>query len=270
MSIHAGHKLRHLRESLGLTLRVVETASSEVAARHGNQEFFIPFSRLSEIETKGVVPSIHRIYTLAAIYHCGYRAICAWYNVDFNTIAEDSHLVQIPKTHHFDSIPHPDSLTVPVVVDPGFDVRHTMNLGRMIQKWGTVPLQYLPALKRGAHTYAFLGADDFTMYPLLMPGSFLQVDESRTEILKEGWRSEFERPIYFIETREGFICSWCNISDCDQLVIQPHPLSPVAPRVFRHPQDAEVVGQVVGVAMRLGDGKVLDQHRVETPTAQLN
>ena len=270
MSIYAGQQLRHLRERLGLTLRDVETASSEVAARHGNQEFFIPFSRLSEIETKGVVPSIFRIYTLAAIYRCGYRLICDWYNVNFDTIAEDSHIVEIPKTHRFGSVPHPDSLTVPIAIDPGFDVRRTMNLARMIQKWGTVPLQYLSGLKRGAHTYAFLGTDDFTMYPLLMPGSFLQVDESRTEVLKEGWRSEYERPIYFIETREEFICSWCNISDCDQLVIQPHPLSPVAPRVFRHPQDAEVVGQVVGVAMRLGDGKLLDQRRADKPPAQLN
>lgn len=270
MSIYAGQQLRHLRERLGLTLRDVETASSEVAARHGNQEFFIPFSRLSEIETKGTVPSIYRIYTLAAIYHCGYRAICDWYKVDFDAIAEDSHVVEIPRTHRFDAIPHPDSLTVPVAIDPGFDVRRTMNLARMIQKWGTVPLQYLPGLKRGAHTYAFLGTDDFTMYPLLMPGSFLQVDESRTEVLKEGWRSEYERPIYFIETREEFICSWCNISDCDQLVIQPHPLSPVAPRVFRHPQDAEVVGQVVGVAMRLNDGKLADQRRADKPQAQLN
>src|SRR4029077_4532757 len=81
MSIFAGQQLRHLREGLGLTLRDVETASAEIAARHANQEFFIPFSRLSEIETKGLLPSIFRIYTLAAIYRCDYRTICAWYDV---------------------------------------------------------------------------------------------------------------------------------------------------------------------------------------------
>ena len=62
MSIFAGQQLRHTREALGLTLRDVEAASSEIAARHAKQEFFIPFSRLSEIETKGTVPSIYRIY----------------------------------------------------------------------------------------------------------------------------------------------------------------------------------------------------------------
>jgi hypothetical protein len=131
-------------------------------------------------------------------------------------------------------------------------------------------LQFLPRFQRGTQTYAFLGTEDFTMYPLLMPGSFLQVDESRTEVLKEGWHSEYERPIYFIETREEFICSWCNLSDSDELVIQPHPLSPVAPRVFRRPQDAEVVGQVVGVAMRLNDWKPIERRATSEQQAQLN
>src|SRR5690242_13094080 len=92
MSIDAGHKLRHLREALGLTLRDVETGSSEIAARHGNQEFFIPFSRLSEIETKGTLPSIYRIYTLAAIYQSDYRTLCSWYGVNLDSIAEDSNV----------------------------------------------------------------------------------------------------------------------------------------------------------------------------------
>ena len=141
MSIDAGNKLRHLREVLGLTLREVETGSSEIAARHGNQEFFIPFSRLSEIETKGTLPSIYRIYTLAAIYQCDYRTICDWYGVKLDSITEDSNVTEIPRTHRFGSVPRPDSLMLPVAVDPGFDVRRTMNLARMIQQWGTVPLQ---------------------------------------------------------------------------------------------------------------------------------
>ena len=270
MFIYAGQQLRQLRERLGLTLRDVEAASSEIAARHQNQEYFIPFSRLSEIEAKGTLPSIYRIYSLAAIYRCDHRTIFSWYEVHFDTIADDNNVTQIPNTHRFASVPHLDTLQVPVAIDPGFDVRRTMNLARMIQKWGTVPLQFMPGFQRGPHTYAFVGTEDFTMYPLLMPGSFLQVDESKTEIVNEGWRSEYERPIYFIETRQEFICSWCNISDREQLVIQPHPLSPTAPRVFQYPHEAEVIGQVVGVAMRLNEWKPADGDSTTKQPAQLN
>lgn len=270
MSIFAGQELRHLREALGLTLRDVETASSEIAARRSNQEFFIPFSRLSEIETKGILPSIHRVYTLSAIYRCDYRTIFGWYGVNLDLIAEDTNIVDIPRTHRFGAAPRPDSLEVPVAIDPGFDVRRTMNLSRMIQQWGTVPLQFVPGFKRRPNTYAFIGTEDFTMYPLLMPGSFLQVDDSKTQILREGWRSEYERPIYFVETRHEFICSWCNLTDSDQLVVQPHPLSPVRPRVFRYPQAAEVIGQVVGVAMRLQEWKPVGSRAGGELSAKLN
>ena len=37
------------------------------------------------------------------------------------------------------------------------------------------------------------------MYPLVRPGSLVQIDDSRTQIRQTGWTNEFERPIYFFE-----------------------------------------------------------------------
>jgi hypothetical protein len=36
------------------------------------------------------------------------------------------------------------------------------------------------------------------------------------------------------------------------MILVPHPLSSCAPEVYRVPEEAEVIGQVVGVATRLG------------------
>lgn len=90
------------------------------------------------------------------------------------------------------------------------------------------------------------------MYPILPPGSFIQVDEARDKVLEGSWRAEYERPIYFVGTREGHTCCWCTLTG-EEIILQPHPLSPVSPRVLRYPQQAEVIGQVVGVAIRLGE-----------------
>ncbi len=60
----AGKSLRTLREKLGLTMRDVENSSARVADKYRNEEFSIPPSRLSDIETKGILPSIFRLYTL--------------------------------------------------------------------------------------------------------------------------------------------------------------------------------------------------------------
>jgi len=122
----------------------------------------------------------------------------------------------------------------------------------MVQQWGVVPLSMVRHLASQDFTYAYIGNEDFTMYPILQPGSFVQVDESRRRVTDRHWRSEYERPIYFVETRDGFTCCWCSVR-MNSLVLQPHPLSPAAVRILRHPQEAEVIGQVVGVAMRIGN-----------------
>jgi hypothetical protein len=113
-------------------------------------------------------------------------------------------------------------------------------------------MQYLQELAKKKYIYAYVGTEDLTMYPLLLPGSFIQVDEDRSRVEEKKWRSELERPIYFVETREGHVCCWCSVRR-GEIILQSHPLSPVPARILKHPQDAEVVGQVVGVAMRLGE-----------------
>src|SRR5262249_14231080 len=81
---------------------------------------------------------------------------------------------------------------------------------------------------------------------------FVQVDEDRSRVEEKKWRSELERPIYFVETREGHVCCWCSVRR-GEIVLQSHPLSPVSPRILKHPQEAGGIGQGVGVGMRLGE-----------------
>jgi transcriptional regulator with XRE-family HTH domain len=253
----AGKSLRALREKLGLTMRDVENSSARIADKYRNEEYSIPPSRLSDIETKGILPSIYRLYTLSVIYRRDLRELLAWYGVDMNNLAVDLGLVSPPKSHVSDALAGLASVQVPLRMDPGFDERRTTNLGRMVEQWGLVPLAYLAQFATSDFTYGYVGNQDFTMYPILPPGSFVQVDETRNKIVEGSWRSEYERPIYFVETRDGHTCCWCSMRRED-LILQPHPLSPVPVRILRHPQDAEVLGQVVGVAMKLTEWHALD------------
>ena len=257
MEISGGNRLRALREGLGCTMRDVENASLQIAQRLGSEEFAIPPSRLSDIETKGVVPSIYRFYSLAAIYRRDYRELLWWYGVDLNDIQLDVVASQPPSSHISAASENVAQASIPVRMDPGFSLQKTTNIGRMIEKWGVVPLSYLSVFAANErYSYGYIGTEDFTMYPILPPGSFVQVDERKNKAAEGAWRSEYERPIYFVETREGFVCSWCHVRR-DTIVLQPHPLSPVPVRILRHPQEGEIIGQVVGVAMRLGDWHVL-------------
>jgi len=264
-----GKSLRALREKLGLTMRDVETSSARVAEKYRNEEFYIPPSRLSDIETKGVLPNIHRLYTLSVIYRRDPRELLNWYGVDLNNMAADLGLVSPPKSHVSDALASLASVQVPLRMDPAFNERRTTNLGRMVEQWGLVPLAYLAQFANSDFTYGYIGTQDFTMFPLLSPGSFIQVDESKNTVVEGAWRSEYERPIYFVETRDGHTCCWCSMSRED-IILQPHPLSPVPVRVLRHAQDAEVLGQVVGVAMKLTEWHALDSPPGSKAPAALN
>jgi len=253
----AGLKLRSLRERLGLTMREVESASVRIAEKHGNDEFTVSPSRLSDIETKGLVPSIFRLYSLAIIYRSDLREKLAWYGVDVSLSAADLNLNLPPKSHVEETLRGTPKVAIPTRLDPSFDPRRTANLSRMVEQWGPVPLAYLASMNTDRYMYGYIGSEDFTMYPLLPPGTFLQVDEARCKIQGGMWRSELERPIYFVETRDGYTCCWCSLKG-EHIVLHSHPLSPVPVKVMRHPQEAEVIGQVVGIAPKLGEWRPVD------------
>lgn len=262
----AGRRLRELREQMGLTLRDVELASTALAEMRGVDEFIINPSRLSDIETKGVIPSIYRMYSLSVVYRHDYAELLKWYGVDLGSTVTDYSVCRPSKTHRLEIMSGHGAVQVPVKLDPGFDIRRSSDLGRLIESWGAVPLQYLEELSRQKYSYAYIGTEDLTMYPLILPGSFVQVDQDRVKVEERKWRSELERPIYLVETRGGHICCWCSVRR-GEIILQSHPLSPVPPRVLKHPQEAEVVGQVVGVAMRLVEWYAPDEPELEQSPA---
>jgi hypothetical protein len=146
------------------------------------------------------------------------------------------------------------NVNLPLALDPGIDIRKTTFLSRMIQKWGKLPLSLLNGFDLKDHRYAYIGADDWLMYPLILPGSLVVIDEGRRKVASGGWSTEFERPIYFVEHRNGFACGWCALNGT-QLIVQPHPASLCPPEVYLYPEEVDVLGQVTGVAMRFDLGK---------------
>ena len=246
----AGESLRKLRESLGLTIRYVEAATAQLAERHNNPEMSVSLSRLSDIETKEIVPSIFKLYGLAATYRVDLIGILRLYGVDPDSVPGDADVVTLKRTHRVTSLNAVQSVTIPTRMDPGFQLGQTSAIGRLIQQWGAVPMSQLKRFSDRAFSYGYVGLDDWDMYPLLVPGAFIQIDEQRNKVQEGRWTSEYSRPIYFIETRDGFKCSWCEVVGSNLFLI-PHPMSPAKTRFLKFGVEAEIIGQVVGMAMRL-------------------
>ncbi|WP_031499256.1 helix-turn-helix domain-containing protein [Bryobacter aggregatus] len=249
-SDEAGQKLRKARERLGLKFREVEVASQRIAERHSNEEYSIGLSRLSEIENKGVLPSLFRLYSLATIYRLDFLEVLSWYGIALDEQATDANLHGLEQTHSIHFAPTGfGEVQAPLSLDPGVDLRQTTFLSRVVTRWGALPLQMLNQLDTKRKHYAFLGTEDWSMYPILRPGSLLLINETN-KIVNSGWADEWDRPIYFLEHRHGYECGWCHL-DRDRLMVISHPSAAEAPKVYLYPNEIEVVGRVVGVAMEL-------------------
>lgn len=251
----AGHKLKKVRERLDLRYRDVEEASAKIAEHHQNDEFSLGLSRLADIENKGVVPTLYRLYSLCAIYRLDILEVMNWYGVQVSQMPGDSARIEVQRTHLVEySSNGSGSVMVPLALDPGLDLRKTSYLSRMIQRWGKLPMMLLENLELEDHRYGYVGSDDWFMYPILQPGSLVLIDETKRRIANTGWSNEYDRPIYFLEAGDTYCCGWCHLSETGQIVLQPHPAALCNP-VFFPPGEAEVIGQVVGVAMRLDQAR---------------
>jgi len=248
-----GEHLKEARTFLGLGTREVAVFSKAIANAEGNEEFLISSAWLTQIENeKAALPSIYKLFTLASIYGLTYAEVLALYGVDTKKVKQYHAEMPIAKTRlaQYDPTDAPPFPEIPVRFDAGPSLSHTNLLSRMIESWGKVPIEFVQQFDLRHRLYGFIGLKDYTLYPLIRPGSFIEIDPDVKKPRHGVARSEFDRPIYFVDLRNEYACAWCELVE-DKLILLAHPLSPVKTRIFLFQKEAEIIGQVVRVTTRI-------------------
>ena len=223
----AGRTLKTLRNRHNITVREVEQASRRIADVKGDKRFCISNGWLAQLENGVSEPSICKLFSLSVIYRTGFLDLVRLYNVDvddkekYEPVA-DPYVTQLlsQKSELLHEASHSDE-PLETSLTPQWEVN-----GNDI-------------------VCAHVGLADFTMHPMIRPGSLLKIDTTQNKVGAGVWRNEYDRPIYFIELRDAYACGWCELQG-NQLLIIPHPSSPAIVRRFIYPREAEVVGRVVG------------------------
>jgi hypothetical protein len=106
----------------------------------------------------------------------------------------------------------------------------------------------LAPYKRG-----IIGKQDRTLDPMVPPGSIVFIDTQKRAISpRKDWTHEFQRPIYFLTTRDAYLCGWCDLDpNSNWLTLIPHPLSPASSRRWRYRKEIESLGRITFVGVRL-------------------
>ena len=252
LSPSAGERLKALRESLGLTTRDVEEKSQQIAEDRRSREYHISHAWVTDIENGKFTPSIYKFHTFSAIYNRRITELVSYYGLPIGDLNRYRTFIGVPKTHLLDtgSDLEVEKVPLPVQFKPEFRLEKTNLLARVVEKWDEIPVGFLQHLDLRKSVYGYIGLEDYTLFPLIRPGSLVEIDANQRKISTEKWNTEFDRPIYFVELRNGYVCSWCQV-DRGQLIVIPHPHSHQDVRRFDYPSQAEIVGRVTGVAMRI-------------------
>ena len=113
---------------------------------------------------------------------------------------------------------------------------------RLLNAWSEVPLLLMLDVDWDRGPLVLIGTEDRMMWPLIPPGSLLQLNQ-KVRTIVDGSFSEFERPIYLIEYRNRFYCCHAQRRG-ETLRLISHAESPAPPAIPIPFKEARVRGQL--------------------------
>jgi len=235
-----GAQLRAARNRLGLTLRDVEERSIKLAQQWGHSGYRISHSWLDRIETENRGLSATKLLALAYIYNLTMEQVLALCPGTTDSMAQ------------LDPVGNPNAT---VLLEAGPLAQHVKlwlpdklvtdqppeNTMLLPPDEGILPAHF----RRGV-----IGRKDHTMEPMIPAGSKLLIDTQRKAIARrKEWLNDFDRPVYFLFTRLGYHCGFCELDQREQwLRLVPHALSHESQedsgKRWRYRKDVEVIGTV--------------------------
>lgn len=116
---------------------------------------------------------------------------------------------------------------------------------RLLSAWSDIPILLMLDIDWDRGPLVLTGLSDRMMWPLIPPGSLLQLDPKVKTVVSGSW-PEFERPIYLIEYKGKFHCCHAQRRG-ETLRLISHGESPSPPSVSVPFKEAKVRGQVTPI-----------------------
>ena len=239
-----GALLRSIRTEWGLSLREVKDRTELLAKVWGSPRYASSFSHLAKLE---LGRHDMRVSTLISLSHI--------YSKRPETLV-DACLPPKYDSPVFEPLDGPNST---VLITEGRLYERTVR--HLPLRGGAADIQENTALiagdmnsQRNRYRKAIVGRKDRSLYPMLRPGALITVDTHQRAIASpKEWTNEFDRPIYLLYTRNGYVCGWCQLTEHGtRLNVVSHVMAKLDVLPLAYGKDVEVVGRVVAVSMSLG------------------
>jgi hypothetical protein len=180
----AGKRLRAERLRVRLSTRAVQTLSQQIAREKNNQDYYISHGWLTDVENGKFTPSIYKLYSLSLIYKCSYMEVVGFFGINILDVAKEQRLVSLPHTHLVgSSLEMPgQTIALPQEVSKNVELTRTNLVSRMFKGWEEVPILLLQQIDLRQSLCGYIGLEDYTLYPLIRPGSFVEIDARQNKV----------------------------------------------------------------------------------------
>jgi hypothetical protein len=238
-----GTKLRAIRTQWGLSLLDVEERSLRIAQEWGSPSYQISASWLGRVEREDRELSATKVLVLSAIYNIPSGEMLGYCQ------SENGGLPR------FDPLAGPNTTLLLAEGPLGDQARDLLpdSFSSDPVPEETTLLPLAAGLETSPYRRGIIGHRDQMLDPMIRGGSLVLIDLQKTSITSRKHLShEFDRPIYFLLTRNGYVCGWCELDkESVWLTLIPHPFSRARSQRFKYREEIDVIGQVVAVFMRL-------------------
>ena len=253
-SLEFGKRLRAEREHLRLSLRQVQELSRGIAEHRKNPEYYIAHSSLADIEKGKLTTNIYKLYSLSVIYGRQYEKLATFFDVPVGEAEKDHKALVFPQTYLVGAASElgESCILSPLELRERLRSERTNLVSKILENWKDVPHALLQQMDWRDSLYGYIGMQDYTLDPIIRPGSFVQIDSRQITVPPVNWHSDFDRPIFFFELRDRYVCSWCELHG-SQLILVPTAQSRGHTRHVRYPGDATIVGRVTAITMRIAE-----------------
>ncbi len=239
----SGKWIRELREERFVKSSDIERISRSIADIKGNADFYVSHSTLADIET-GSVPSIHKLFSLAACLKVSLEELLLVFGIDLNEVRQYAGQTEATLPRLQTAEVREPGFRFQLNFDAAFNSHETSLLKLNPQELATLPPALRKRLDPRRYRYAVVGLKDDTMGELIPPGSLLEVDVMQNAVQVFDWKTIRERPVYLVWHTDGHSCCWCQLEG-KELTLLPYPLSRQSVRRFKVPREASVIGRVI-------------------------
>jgi transcriptional regulator with XRE-family HTH domain len=243
--------LEKARIRAGLSFRTASKLSREIAKTLGDDRYFASAGTLSDYEAGDKLPRhIHKLFTLAIVYSVAFRALLGSFGIALDSFAKNA-ILSAKKV----------SARAPAT---GRRVRRRNQrqpddfFESMQERFGDLPLflgSALASLSGLSHISLrdvfWVGGQANPLHPALRGAALVLVNRRSKKPRIFSRMPLWTQPLYLLQDRAGsYLLASCAIED-RRLVVYIYPGGSSRTQPVRRYIDAEVVGQIVGVARSL-------------------